>query len=125
MARDSRRARAARRWFRRLIGPLREIAWDYGYALCVHGTIRRDIDLVAVPWITWAAPAEALIEAFAAEVERYIDPRVVALDRAHREYDLKHGRATRAHGRRTWALHLTYDFGAGPYLDVSVMPRAA
>lgn len=34
-----------------LIGPLRDIAREHGYALSVHGSVARDIDIVAIPWV--------------------------------------------------------------------------
>jgi hypothetical protein len=42
-----------------LIGPLREVARSKGYVLAVHGTLIRDIDLVACPWIENAAPGRS------------------------------------------------------------------
>lgn len=45
---------------RRLIRPLRERAKHYGYAVAVHGSLERDIDLVAVPWVADAKPPEQL-----------------------------------------------------------------
>lgn len=115
------RARLARRWCRKLLGPLREIAWDHGYALCVHGTIRRDIDLVAVPWIEWATSAEALIEAFAEEIARYVDPRVAEYDATRLAYRRRQPGLDRPHGRRCEVFHLSYKFGDAPYIDLSVM----
>ena len=41
---------------------LAEVARAHGYALMVHGTVARDLDLVACPWTEspgpslWAAP---------------------------------------------------------------------
>ena len=32
-------------------GILKEIAEQHGYALAVHGSFTRDMDLIAVPWI--------------------------------------------------------------------------
>lgn len=119
MAAVSRRAWLCRRWLRKLLPELRAIAWDHGYALAVHGTVRRDIDLVAVPWIEHAASEGALMRALVAEVGRYTEARVRRVDEA-RDYC----RLERPHGRVGYAVHLTWDFGAGPYLDISVMPRA-
>jgi hypothetical protein len=34
-----------------IIEPIRRVARDAGYAITVHGSLARDIDLVAVPWI--------------------------------------------------------------------------
>lgn len=33
-----------------ILPPMRRVAKDAGYALTVHGSLDRDIDLVAVPW---------------------------------------------------------------------------
>lgn len=33
-----------------ILPPMRRVAKDCGYALTVHGSLNRDIDLVAVPW---------------------------------------------------------------------------
>lgn len=33
-----------------IIGPMRRMAKDMGYAITFHGSLNRDIDLVAVPW---------------------------------------------------------------------------
>ena len=33
-----------------LIEPLRAVAREHGYALTEHGSMQRDIDLVAIPW---------------------------------------------------------------------------
>lgn len=37
--------------YRALIPELREIARQCGYGLGVHGTMQRDLDLIAVPWV--------------------------------------------------------------------------
>lgn len=34
-----------------ILAPMRRVAKDCGYALTVHGTLNRDIDLVAIPWV--------------------------------------------------------------------------
>jgi len=33
-----------------ILPPMRRTAKDAGYALCIHGSLNRDIDIVAVPW---------------------------------------------------------------------------
>jgi hypothetical protein len=45
---------------RRVIRPLRERAKALGYAIGVHGSLERDIDLIAVPWTDTAHPPENL-----------------------------------------------------------------
>ena len=41
-----------------ILPPMRRAAKDDGYAIIVHGSLNRDIDLVAVPW-TDAATGDA------------------------------------------------------------------
>lgn len=96
--------------YNRLIGPLRDKARELGYALAVHGSLIRDIDLVACPWIAEAVDAQTLAESLL-------------------EVAAKHNNGTaflragcpgyKPHGRLVWSLHL----GDGPYIDLSVMPR--
>jgi len=31
--------------------PLKEIAFKYGYNLVLHGSLNRDMDLIAIPWV--------------------------------------------------------------------------
>jgi len=30
---------------------LKQIAYEYGYNLVIHGSLNRDLDLIAIPWI--------------------------------------------------------------------------
>src|SRR5690348_5946786 len=46
-----------------LIEPIREAARERGYAIAVHGTLIRDIDLIAVPWTNRATDPFTLVEA--------------------------------------------------------------
>lgn len=41
---------------RRIIRPLRERAKVLGYAIAVHGSLERDIDLIAAPWTVEVGP---------------------------------------------------------------------
>jgi len=43
---------------------LLQVAKRHGYALAVHGSLHRDFDLVAIPWIEEASDALTLIRAF-------------------------------------------------------------
>lgn len=42
---------------------LAEVAQAKGYALCVHGSLHRDFDLVAVPWVEKPATSRAVVDA--------------------------------------------------------------
>ncbi len=43
------------------IPSLQKIAGQCGYALAVHGSMKRDLDLIAVPWVKKAMTAESLV----------------------------------------------------------------
>lgn len=88
-----------------------KVAKENGYALTLHGTLTRDYDFVAVPWIDGAVSPEELVETIRAACGGLI-------------FDNERDGPTpkpMPHGRLAWKIHL----GGGPYLDLSVMPRAA
>lgn len=103
-----------------LIGPLRDRARELGYAIGVHGTLKRDIDLVACPWTTEAVDARTLAEALQA-VASEINGRASMGWRADQppEFSLNGCPGHKPHGRLCW----TFVLGGGPYIDLSVMPR--
>lgn len=98
---------------RRLIRPLRERAKDMGYALATHGSMVRDIDLVAVPWTERAHAPEALANSLkqvlgklypiGLEVEPSADPA-----------------KAKPHGRLCWSWWIR----PWTYIDLSVYPPA-
>jgi hypothetical protein len=47
---------------------IREAARFQGYAVAVHGSLMRDIDLIAVAWTEQARPAPKLVEAICGAV---------------------------------------------------------
>lgn len=83
-----------------------ELAQLHGYALAVHGSLKRDFDLIAIPWIDSADSADTLVKA--------IMNATGARPRAANQW------TQRPHGRYSFSLYL----GGGPYIDLSVMPRA-
>jgi hypothetical protein len=91
------------------IGSLRARARELGYALAVHGSLARDIDLVAVPWVDEAVDAETLIAALREVVESVTGFAVLGPD----------GSTTKPHGRIGWTIHPH----GRMYFDISVMPR--
>jgi hypothetical protein len=118
----------------RLIEPLRDVARQLGYAIGVHGTLRRDIDLIACPWTSAAVPARTLMLAIQAKAKEIVG--FAALNPANERaknpkwprdggcgFVKGFGRlSNKPHGRRVWSIHLTPTFD-GPYIDLSVMPR--
>lgn len=45
-----------------IIDRIREIAKSLGWAIGVHGSLRRDIDLIAVPWVEGACCDNDLVD---------------------------------------------------------------
>ena len=95
--------------YERLIGPLREEAHRLGYALAVHGTLVRDIDLIAVPWIKDAAQPEVLAEALRVVAERVsgFARNLDAVGSSNPEHFRLGCPGGKPHGRRAWTFHLS------------------
>jgi len=43
---------------------LKDIAEHYGYNLVVHGSMNRDLDLIAIPWVDNPKPEQKMIKDF-------------------------------------------------------------
>jgi len=84
---------------------LTETARGLGYALAVHGTLSRDLDLIAVPWVDDAAPPEELVQALAARVAWTRDDGM-----------LIQGPERKPYGRLAWTIPLCGD----AFVDLSV-----
>jgi hypothetical protein len=81
-------------------------AWQYGYALMMHGSFTRDLDLLAVPWQDSACPPEHLI--------KVICYRTGLKPNGHPPTVKPHGRL---------AHTLMFDTPEDPrFIDISVMP---
>lgn len=116
---------AARELYEVLLAPLRAVARSHGYALAVHGSLARDIDLIAVPWRPDVSAADVLVEAIRAAAEdvtghpAYIrnDPTADPRDFTRRNPEPKF------HGRLGWSIFVKRRRGGyAVYLDLSVMP---
>ena len=106
-----------------LIPDLMKAGREVGYAIAVHGSMARDLDLVAIPWTEEAVNAERLILHLMAAV----DGRLRNASRKRpdsEEWERVHASEPTAkpHGRLAWTIHVGND---GLYLDVSVMPLSA
>jgi hypothetical protein len=106
--------------YEKLIGPLRDRARELGYALGVHGTLRRDIDIIACPWTAEAVSPRTLAEALIEVVERVHGTAYLSWAMCDPEITLNGLPGRKPHGRLGWVINL----GDGPYIDLSVMPRA-
>jgi hypothetical protein len=97
-------------WYAMAYAKLGRIAMRYGYALALHGSMSRDLDLIAVPWTDDAESPEKLLKAF----QRFI------VEKAHVKLSGKLHPTKKPHGRVAYSLSIGHD---GHYLDVSIMPR--
>lgn len=99
--------------YAQLMPKLREVARAKGYAIGLHGSMLRDLDLIAVPWVEEAASDRELVDAMAAAFDGFV---VGATRDKGWSAEVGH---PRPHGRRTWNIC----FGGNPFVDVSVAPR--
>jgi len=83
------------------------VARSLGYALAIHGSVSRDLDLIAVPWTENARPPEELVEAIRATFDGWIGGATNG-----------HPFGEKPHGRRAWSIML----GGHAVVDLSVVP---
>lgn len=93
-----------------LLPELRMAARGSGYAIAIHGTLARDIDLVAIPWTNQADDPDFLVD------------RLLGVIAGHVGRAVRHGKWTeKPHGRRAVTIIHSH---MGGEIDLSVMPRA-
>lgn len=92
------------------IEKVREVARDCGYAVAVHGSRQRDLDLIAVPWTEHAIAPQHLVDAL---LERLPNLSL----KPHPEPALLTNPTRMPNGRIAWAL---MGAPACQYLDLSV-----
>lgn len=110
---------------------LKEIAKEYGYNLVVHGSMNRDLDLIAIPWVDKPKPEIELIHA----LSKYLTGHTAAEGTEKHIYLM----SDQPGGRRSYVIHLNrggykrddkgdisepIEFIEDPqyYIDVSVTP---
>lgn len=84
------------------------LAWAEGYALAMHGSFSRDLDLVAVPWTDAACEPEHL-------ARRIEDAAGLRITTPGKEGE-------KPHGRLVWTLKFK-TFGDPRFIDLSITPR--
>lgn len=95
-----------------ILPPMRTAAKDAGYAIAVHGSLNRDIDLVAIPWRehnVWSM--DSLLDALVGAMRG-------AIGRAHCHEKTW---TEKPHGRRAKIL-LAWVGENSANIDLSVMP---
>jgi hypothetical protein len=85
-----------------------QIGVDCGYAIAAHGSLRRDLDIIAAPWIKSAVPAKELVELLA----QAFGGKVSGEPGRH------------PHGRLSFQIHLGElvqgPYNSDSYIDISV-----
>jgi len=107
------RAEMCREYYEVLIAALRHVAYRCGYAIAVHGSLERDIDLIACPWRDSAPGADHLVGMLKKAIEAIIG--------VARERECDPNPRHMPCGRLAWSFYLTHE-DTGPYIDLSVMP---
>ncbi len=80
-----------------------EIFRTHGYALAIHGSLRRDFDLIAVPWVEKPSKPEDVI----AEITKTFSINLIGTG------------TPKLHGRTAWTISV----GWGEcFIDLSFMP---
>ena len=100
--------------YARVFTVARCIAWSEGYALMMHGSFTRDLDLLAVPWADRATEPDHLVR----RIEAALDDLQI-LPKARGD---ENQASAKPHGRLAWTLTFKA-FGDPRFIDLSVMPR--
>ncbi len=88
-------------------GILQKLAKEHGYILCVHGSVVRDFDLVAVPFDETVSPHKVLLD----EIKKAIG----SPEDDDESFEIV---GYEPHGR----ICYTIQCGAGGYFDISFTP---
>jgi len=83
-----------------------KIGRKHDYAIGLHGSMRRDLDLIAVPWTDKASPCGNLV----LDIHRTCGDHLIPFEKLKKE--------AKPHNRVSYAIPI----GAGLYIDLSVMP---
>lgn len=98
--------------YAQLLPEIREAGKKLGYAIAIHGTMARDLDLLAIPWVENASPPIDLVHAIRDAVGGYV---IGDLEKSGKIDDSP---TVQPHGRLSWNIC----WGGKPFIDLSVMP---
>jgi hypothetical protein len=100
--------------YAQLLPRIRAKGKELGYAIAIHGTMERDLDLVAVPWTESASDPQELLKALADMLGGY-----VIGDRVEEKGYVSEHPTEQPHGRLSWNIC----WGGRAFIDLSIMPR--
>ncbi len=94
---------------------LKEIALKYGYNLVLHGSLNRDLDLIAIPWVKEIGNTDEMISEFAL----YLGGENMVMSEEQVNCF--------PHGRKSYVINVNRGGFSSEdpqyYLDISVMPH--
>lgn len=86
---------------------IRNAAMDCGWAVALHGSLSRDMDIMAMPWVENCTDADTMIDTI---IKRCFGDNIIS------EYGKKVD-MTKPHGRVCYLIPIYDDY----YLDISIM----
>lgn len=111
---------------------IKEIGLDFGYNIVLHGSMNRDLDLIAIPWVETTGDVEKMIDLVAELIGGVIMMVGRTVDNPDgNRYSVTH------HGRRQYVININRDIKfkyngvvtkieefSDPqyYIDISVIP---
>ena len=101
--------------------PLKEIALKYGYNLVLHGSLNRDMDLIAIPWQEELGDVDVMMKEFCDHVGGRINhevPKDAPHGRKWYVIDIYRGGYFEGDGFH----EITYFNDPQMYIDISVTP---
>lgn len=101
--------------YAQLLPRIRKTAKKLGYAIAIHGSLARDFDLLAVPWVDKASEPQKLVDTIAEEVGGF----VIGDTGGHKGGTVSQKPTKQPHGRMSWNIC----WGGRVFIDLSVMPR--
>lgn len=102
--------------------PLKAIALKYGYNLVIHGSLNRDMDLIAIPWVQELGSVDDMINEFCEYVGGQLNADVKRAAPHGRKWytiDIYRGGYESSRG----ISNLVYREDPQTYIDISVTPK--
>jgi hypothetical protein len=84
---------------------IKEIGLKYGYNIVLHGSMNRDLDLIAIPWEETIGDKEQMIN----DISEAIGGNILMQNRSVNNIDGDRF-GTKPHGRITYIINLNRDF---------------
>lgn len=103
--------------YRQIFPAIKAVAKKHGYAIGQHGSMIRDMDLIACPWTDDASSPKVLVNAVVEEVKKETGTaRCIDYPMANNKWP---GQVLKPHGR----MAFTITMADGCWIDLSVMPK--